>query len=251
MVPKDTKAAEDIFSSPAPPKTWDTPPIGPADPPMIYGCIQKIMGEIAAIPKGQTNKAQGFKFRGIDDIYNELHPLLAKHGVFTTSTILNRHYADHVSKSGSVMVERVLSIRYRFYALDGSYVDTEVDGEAMDSGDKTSNKAMAIAHKYAFLQLFCIPTLDAEDPDADSPKPYAKSPAAQQDYTPEYIPPITTVATEACHLCGAPTEIKKSATDGREYVRCTKCLKPGSSLRTFVRWLSDPPRTPKPKTSEE
>ncbi len=44
----------------------------------------------------------------------------------------------------------------------------------MDSGDKASNKALSIAMKYALLQVFCIPTEDAKDPDADSPKPLPK-----------------------------------------------------------------------------
>lgn len=36
-------------------------------------------------------------------------------------------------------------------------------GEAMDSGDKSCNKAMSAAQKYAFLQIFCIPTEEPKD----------------------------------------------------------------------------------------
>ena len=68
------------------------------------------------------------------------------------------------------MIERILTVRYRFYAEDGSYVEAVVDGEAMDSGDKSSNKCMAIAHKYALLQVFCIPTENDNDPDAHTPE---------------------------------------------------------------------------------
>ena len=38
----------------------------------------------------------------------------------------------------------------------------------MDSGDKATNKAMAIAFKYACFQIFCIPTEEMKDPDSDS-----------------------------------------------------------------------------------
>jgi ribosomal 50S subunit-associated protein YjgA (DUF615 family) len=38
----------------------------------------------------------------------------------------------------------------------------------MDSGDKASNKAMAVGHKYALLQLFAIPTEEQKDPEYDS-----------------------------------------------------------------------------------
>ena len=40
----------------------------------------------------------------------------------------------------------------------------------MDSGDKATNKAMAIAFKYACFQVFCIPTEEMIDPDAESPE---------------------------------------------------------------------------------
>ncbi|MGL9724902.1 ERF family protein, partial [Sodalis sp. (in: enterobacteria)] len=40
--------------------------------------------------------------------------------------------------------------------------------EAMDSGDKATNKAMSIAYKYAAFQAFCIPTEEtAIDADAE------------------------------------------------------------------------------------
>ena len=38
----------------------------------------------------------------------------------------------------------------------------------MDSGDKSTNKAMAVAHKYALLQTFCIPTEEIKDPDHEA-----------------------------------------------------------------------------------
>ena len=37
----------------------------------------------------------------------------------------------------------------------------------MDSGDKATNKAMSIAFKYACFQVFCIPTEEMVDPDAE------------------------------------------------------------------------------------
>ena len=43
----------------------------------IYESITKIMEEVPAIGKTKTNKTQGFKFRGIDDVMNALQPLLA------------------------------------------------------------------------------------------------------------------------------------------------------------------------------
>src|SRR5690606_19364534 len=39
-------------------------------------------------------------------------------------------------------------------------------GEAMDSADKATNKAMSAAYKYAAFQTFCIPTEGDNDADA-------------------------------------------------------------------------------------
>jgi len=145
-----------------------------AAPGMIFKQIAAVMSEIEAISKNRQNEQQGFKFRGIDDVYNELHPILSKHKIFTVPTVLNRAYKDRITARGGVMNERILTIQYRFYAEDGSYLDCVVDGEAADSGDKATSKAMAIAHKYALLQVFCIPTIDDKDPDQKTPEGYIK-----------------------------------------------------------------------------
>jgi hypothetical protein len=54
-----------------------------------------------------------------------------------------------------------------------------VIGEGMDSGDKASNKAMAVAHKYAIIQVFAIPTEDDKDPENDSHEVVPGKPAVE------------------------------------------------------------------------
>ena len=61
-------------------------------------------------------------------------------------------------------------MKYTIYAEDGSFIETILKGEAMDTGDKAINKAMAIAYKYLCFQLFCIPVEDMTDPDSESPE---------------------------------------------------------------------------------
>ena len=134
----------------------------------IHELIPKVMAEIGSIGKDNTNKQQGFKFRGIDDVYNTLHPILAKHGVFSVPEVLSEVHEERKTKSGGALIYRIYKIRYTFYAPDGSSIFCIVIGEGMDSGDKAGNKAMAIAHKYAYLQVFSIPTAEEKDPDAQS-----------------------------------------------------------------------------------
>ena len=138
-------------------------------PGLIYKQIPKIMSELKPIAKSQMNKQQGFRFRGIDDVYNHVQAVMSKHGVFTVANILDRQRAGVTTKSGSKAYHCVNNYRFRFFAEDGSYVCADADGEAMDTGDKASNKCAAIAHKYALLQTFCIPTEDLQDPDSEKP----------------------------------------------------------------------------------
>lgn len=144
-----------------------------ADFPIIYKKIIEVMADVNAIGKDRRNQQQGFQFRGIDDVMNELHSSLAKCGVFVLPKVLEETRTTGKTKNGGDMFYTRLKINFGFYAEDGSHVDAVVIGEAMDTGDKASNKALSIGLKYAMLQVFCIPTEDDKDPDAVSPQPAA------------------------------------------------------------------------------
>jgi len=133
----------------------------------IYGCICDIMKDIGAIGKEKSNQSQGYKFRGVDDVYNALQPVLVKHRVFPVPIIMEERREDKVSSKGNALIYTILKMKYRLYADDGSYVEAETIGEGMDSGDKSANKAMSVAYKYAMFQLLCIPT-EAVDPDSET-----------------------------------------------------------------------------------
>jgi hypothetical protein len=135
----------------------------------IYKKIIAIMNESISIGKEKYNSQQKFKYRGIDDVMNTFYPLLSKHGVFVVPEVLEQQREERESKSGGNLIYSILKIRYTFYAEDGSSITTVVIGEGMDSADKASNKAMAVAMKYAMFQVFCIPTEEMPDPDGETP----------------------------------------------------------------------------------
>lgn len=130
--------------------------------------ITAIMSEVGHIGKDRKNTQQNYNFRGVDDVYAGIQLVMAKHGVVAVPEVLEDRTEDRVTSKGSALIYRVTKIRYRFYADDGSFVDAVVIGEGMDSGDKASNKAMSVAHKYALLQVFMIPTSEPKDPENDS-----------------------------------------------------------------------------------
>ena len=153
-----------------------------SDIPMIYAAICGVMEDVGAVGKGDYNKQQGFKYRGIDAVMNALNPAMIKHKIFCTPEVLEQTREERTTAKGGNLIYSVCRMRYRFYTVDGSSVEAIVVGEGMDSGDKATNKAMAVAFKYACFQTFCIPTENLmDDPDKETPPPSVKKDEKQSD----------------------------------------------------------------------
>lgn len=135
----------------------------------IYESIAAIIGEIPAV--GKDKKAQGYNYRGIDDVMNAMQPLLAKYKLFIVPEVLEQKREERTSKNGGLLIYSICKVKYTFYAEDSSNISAVVIGEAMDSSDKATNKAMSAAFKYALFQTFCIPTEEMLDSEQDTHEP--------------------------------------------------------------------------------
>jgi hypothetical protein len=127
----------------------------------VYEAISKVMSAIskAGIAKQRTNEAQRYQFRGIDDVYNAMAPILAEHKLCILPRVTDRQVVERVNKSGTALFYVTVSMEFALVSgEDGSSHVISTIGEAMDSGDKATNKAMSAAYKYALMQAFCIPT---------------------------------------------------------------------------------------------
>lgn len=135
----------------------------------VYQLIADVSAEIAkeGISKDRNNQQQGYKFRGIDDVYNALAPIISKHGLVILPRILSRNSVEKLSANGKPISLVTVEAEFDFVSShDGSKHIVKTFGEAMDHADKATNKAMSAAYKYAAFQTFCIPT--EGDNDADS-----------------------------------------------------------------------------------
>ncbi|WP_296260049.1 ERF family protein [uncultured Phocaeicola sp.] len=137
---------------------------------LIFQKMTSILKETKAITKSEKNQQQGFKFRGIDNVMNELHELFAKNDVFILQEVQDFTVDARPTAKGGTLFYTRAKIKFRYMTTDGSFVETVNVGEAMDSGDKGMNKAMSIALKYSLLQMFLIPTEEPKDPDRDTPE---------------------------------------------------------------------------------
>jgi hypothetical protein len=143
----------------------------------VYTRIAAVSAELSkdGISKSRKNQAQGYSFRGIDEVLNALAPLLAKHGLVILPRILSRECTEREAKSGGVLFSVTVSAAFDFVAAsDGSSHTVQTFGEAMDSADKATNKAMSAAYKYAAFLAFCIPTEGDNDADAHTPEAGAR-----------------------------------------------------------------------------
>jgi hypothetical protein len=137
----------------------------------VYKAIVAVSADIAktGIGKSRSNVQQGYKFRGIDDVYNEMAPLLSKHSLCILPRVLNRASVERVSSNNKAIFYITVDMEFDFVsAVDGSKHVVKTCGEAMDSADKATNKAMSAAYKYALFQAFCIPTEGDNDADAST-----------------------------------------------------------------------------------
>ena len=164
-------------------------------PPHVYAAIAAVMLDLSheGIGKDRNNASQGYKFRGVDDVYNALSSVLAKHQLCVLPHMLSREMSERTTSKGGTLFSVTVSADFDLVsALDGSQHRVgPFYGEAMDSGDKATNKAMSAAYKYMAFQTFCIPTEGDNDADAQTHaeiKPtFNASQAKKADLWPRFV----------------------------------------------------------------
>lgn len=139
---------------------------------LIFEKIPAIMQEIEPIAKGRKNQQQGYAYRGVDDVMNELSPILAKHGVFPVTQIVQGAGLTEAisSKSGTAGYHLTRLFQIRLYASDGSFIEGVLEGEASDFGDKAAGKAHSYAYRDFLMKTFVIPTEGDHDTDKVTPE---------------------------------------------------------------------------------
>lgn len=195
---------------------------------LIYQAIPKVMAAVGAIEKKRQNEQQKYKFRGIDDVFAAFQRPLVEAGLFYVPEVLAHEHESVPTKSGGMMNYTRLQVAYTFYAQDGSSVRAVVAGEAMDSADKSTNKAMSAALKYALLQIFCVP-VEQEDADQEThemaarPAPTQRGALGGQSATP----------TAAA---GAPTTRQEQVAELKQKARAKGLFK---TLAEWKAWIKD------------
>lgn len=147
----------------------------------IFETINLVQSELCkvGIGKDQENKFQKYKYRGIDDLYNAISPILSRNGLIILPTVKEYiHEVAGTTKNSGVNYVAKVRMEFAFHHIHNDQkVTTEFAGEAMDTSDKATNKAGTAAYKYMCIMAFNIP-INGEDDDADN-----SDPKTEQDNT--------------------------------------------------------------------
>lgn len=168
--------------------------------PHVLRGIQQVIAAFAenGIGKNRKNESQGFKFRGIDDVMNRMAQHLVEANIVIVPRVTSREVQERVNSRGNPLFYVTVQVDFSILStIDGSAIVCSVPGEAMDSGDKATNKALSIAYKYMAFQLFAIP-ID-EDPDATT---HQLAPKKEKTLTPDE----QQVVRNLCDQAGFPVE---------------------------------------------
>lgn len=138
----------------------------------VYKAINAVQIALAKSGIAKDRQAQTYKFRGIDDVYNAISPLLGEHGLCILPRMIHRDCQERQTAKGSAIFYVIVEAEFDFVAAeDGSCHVVRTFGEAMDMSDKATNKAMSAAYKYAAMQAFAIPTEGDNDTENQNIEP--------------------------------------------------------------------------------
>lgn len=161
------------------------------------------MAEIyKTVPRFEKSKqVQGggpsYDYTPIEAIADWLRIEMGKHGIIMVPSKITPlvHEEAGVTRSGTSRWRYVMVVDWTI--TDGNYtLNVSSMGEAIDTGDKGSNKAQTAARKYALLGAFQLST-GADDPDArhpDAPKPPAEVAKERADHLLSIGPKAVVVA---------------------------------------------------------
>ena len=130
-----------------------------------------IIGKSGGVGKDKTVEGKNYKYRSIDGVMNGISSVLSAVGLVIAPRY-ERHSIEEVTISLKLGPQKnfrvIVCAEFDFISkFDGSTHAIKTFGEAMDQGDKATNKAMALAYKYAVCLALCIPTEGIDDGESD------------------------------------------------------------------------------------
>jgi hypothetical protein len=138
----------------------------------LYQRMAAITGEIGSIAKGGENREQHYSFIEYAAVAGALRTLFSKYNVVCLPTMGARTETEFKTPRGGVGYRVLIDFKFAFINGDKPEEREFIDwtGEAIDYGDKATNKAATAALKYCLMRTFNVSEKGDEDPDMTSPQ---------------------------------------------------------------------------------
>lgn len=135
---------------------------------------------------GQMQGTVRYTYAKEGDFIAIIRPLMEAHGVTIRPKTMKLVSDDAIETQSQNGIRRqyrtVIRVTFELLHTSGDRLEVQTFGEGIDSGDKSYNKAMTGAMKYALRQTFCVETGD--DPDYTPSHEQERAPANYSDPSP-------------------------------------------------------------------
>lgn len=202
----------DIQTAPLPDVNYDGNAITDADEVPVHKAWARVMSDVQSISKADKRDDNGgrYSFRGVDRVINAVGPALRRHGVLVLPTrIVSHDYAETKTSRGNTMQECTVTVEWTVFGPAGDTLPPlQSVGQATDTQDKATAKAMSVAQRVLYLTALQIPT---QDPDVDRGHERGERPLPKAaDYRDEILHPATSVG----RLRAISGELRRHGLDG-------------------------------------
>lgn len=153
----------------------------------IYQALNEVMKDVGYVQKTKGGNLQ-YKYVGEVALIKAIRPHFVEHGIVVhPHEVKELHQDAYTTRSGAIMNRTTVVTSCRFaHAPSGTFIDVGVTGEGADVGDKSANKALTGAYKYALRQALMIETGD--DPDQFKSEPRSEAVKDPQQPPDEKVP---------------------------------------------------------------
>lgn len=142
---------------------------GPEGPEQVpwYVAWSRVMETVRGVSKAErvTEGPAKFNYRGVDSALNVFGPACRLHGVLVLPVKVETSYRDTKTSTGKPTRECTAVVTYRIVGPAGDGIEVQAAGESLDTQDKGTAKAQAVALRTLLYHGGLVPT---RDPDPDS-----------------------------------------------------------------------------------
>lgn len=149
----------------------------------LVAAIGAIMADVGYVRGTGRNDHQRYNYTSDEDLAAAIQPALVKHGCALLPVGTSVTESTVAVKNGEAQ-RVIIAVTWRLGHKSGQWMQLETVGEGVDKQDKATAKALTGARKYAMRLIFCVPTGDDNEKEAEVGGKVAQTAAKSADFSP-------------------------------------------------------------------